>query len=81
MQQGLWGKVARKFLSFAHAELLETCFYGQDTSKKKEPVEENYITTFNFLNLVLIANVEKIILKTDFLKLKLRLSIFAVYRT
>ena len=45
--------------------------------KKKELIEENYITTFNFLNLGLIANVEKIILKIDFLKLNLRLSIFA----
>ena len=46
--------------------------------KKKEPIEENY---FNFLNLGLIANVEKIILKIDFLKLNLRLRIFAFYRT
>ena len=49
--------------------------------QEKGTNRRKYITTFNFLNLGLIANVEKIILKTDFLKLNLRLSIFAFYRT
>ena len=49
--------------------------------QEKGTNRRKYITTFNFLNLGLIANVEKIILKTDFLKLNLRLSIFAFYQT
>ena len=51
--------------------------------KKKEEIEENYITTFDTLNFGAFANLKKkkTILKTAFQNLNSKLSIFSICQT
>ena len=49
--------------------------------QKKERTEGSYITTFNTLKSWFISQRKETILKIEFQKFNLRLSIFAVYRS
>ena len=49
--------------------------------KKKEGIEDNYITTFNTLKSGSICQPKKTIMKIEFQTFNSRLNIFAVYQT
>ena len=74
---GARGEAPRKCLRFALAGPLETRFLGKKTQeKKKNP--ENYFTTYKTLKSRFICQHRKTILKIEFQKFNLRLSVFAV---
>ena len=57
-------------MKFASTVLLETCFYVQENSRKKEGIEENYITAFNTLKSGFICQLKKATLKIEFQRFK-----------